>query len=316
MRRPRLPWIALFLGSLLAPLPARADDAAQADKLFKEARELMKAGRMADACPKLEASHRLDPGTGSAYRLGECYEEIGRFDEAWNLFTKAAELARNTKRRDRMGQAASRATALLPKIAFLTLSLLPEVQGNPTITVTCDGAVILPPNWGKPLSRMPGRHTIEVKAPDRVLWQKTIELAAGQSITAFMPPPGDPPGDRSAPPPDAARPKTQPFVIGGAVLASAGTLLGAGLAVASFMMASKRDKDSRATCETIPDCKYNYDEFYRVATANASFYTFIAAGTIGLITLIYGFASAEKKTPAAKTASRLIPTGTGIEVLW
>jgi hypothetical protein len=63
-----------------------AEDHAAADALYEEAGNLMKAGRFVDACPKLEASQRLDPGIGTTMRLGYCYEHVGRTASAWQAW--------------------------------------------------------------------------------------------------------------------------------------------------------------------------------------------------------------------------------------
>src|SRR5262249_24412526 len=63
---------------------ARAETPEQAaDRLFKEAEVLARAGRYAEACPKLEESERLDPGIGTQFNLADCYERTGRVAHAY-----------------------------------------------------------------------------------------------------------------------------------------------------------------------------------------------------------------------------------------
>ncbi len=45
------------------------DSKAVAEQLFNQARDLMKAGAFSEACPKLEASLKLDPATGTLFNL-------------------------------------------------------------------------------------------------------------------------------------------------------------------------------------------------------------------------------------------------------
>lgn len=69
--------------------PVRAEDpgnAAAAQGLFDEARALMAAGQAAEACPKLEESQRLDPGSGTLMNLARCYEQTNRIATAWSTY--------------------------------------------------------------------------------------------------------------------------------------------------------------------------------------------------------------------------------------
>src|SRR6185369_5679854 len=78
-----------------------ADRAARAQGLYDAAAELIKAGKFAEACPKLEESQRLDPAMGTQFFLAGCYEKTGRPTSAWSLFLEvaaAAKAAGNTVR--------------------------------------------------------------------------------------------------------------------------------------------------------------------------------------------------------------------------
>ena len=81
-RRPLVALVIALAAFATTSTPARADPAtvARAQALFDEALALMKAGKYAEACPKLEESDQLDPGMGTEYRLAECYESDGKND--------------------------------------------------------------------------------------------------------------------------------------------------------------------------------------------------------------------------------------------
>src|SRR5262245_59523757 len=78
---------------------AKSDDspADDARTLFLEARELVKSGDFAKACPKFEASLKLKAGVGTKFNLADCWEKIGRTASARELFLRVAEAAREAK---------------------------------------------------------------------------------------------------------------------------------------------------------------------------------------------------------------------------
>src|SRR4051812_16548065 len=94
--RYRLPaWLSSSI-IVLAAVPAFADgatDRPEAEALFDQGRRLLAAGNYAAACPKLEASNRLDPGIGTMLNLGDCYEKNGQTASGWAAFREAAAAA-------------------------------------------------------------------------------------------------------------------------------------------------------------------------------------------------------------------------------
>src|SRR5438034_1147130 len=82
----------LAIGLATAPARAQSSEAkAAAEASFEEARQLVLAGHFAEACPKLEASQRLDPAPGTELNLADCYEKTDRFASAWGMFQQAAD---------------------------------------------------------------------------------------------------------------------------------------------------------------------------------------------------------------------------------
>src|SRR5580692_8190115 len=116
----RTVFAALAAAVFLVVAPVRADptaeDRAAADALYDEAGKLMAQKRWAEACPKLEASQKLDPGIGTLLRLGYCYMYEGKTASAWSAFNDTEGMARKAgdKRAD---DAAKQAKLLLPKLS-------------------------------------------------------------------------------------------------------------------------------------------------------------------------------------------------------
>src|SRR5436305_1863991 len=77
-----------------------AQDVTGAQALFEEGRRLMAAGKYAEACPKLAASQKLDPGAGTLLNLASCYEKAGQNASSWATFKEAAAAARQSGHAD------------------------------------------------------------------------------------------------------------------------------------------------------------------------------------------------------------------------
>jgi hypothetical protein len=60
-----------------------SDTSATAEQLFDQGRELVKANKWAEACPKFEASLRYDLALGTRLNLATCYEHASTLLSAW-----------------------------------------------------------------------------------------------------------------------------------------------------------------------------------------------------------------------------------------
>jgi hypothetical protein len=183
--------VAAALGlaaALLVHAPAaraQGEDQAAARVLFEQGRSLMKAGRYAEACPKLEAARRLYISAGILLNLADCHEKIGRTASAWSEFGEAEAVAKRTNRDADADEAARRQTALEPKLARLTIGVAHAVPG---LSIERDGAPLAPAAWGAPLPVDPGPHEIRAQAEGFETWSKSVEIAAtGQAISLDVP---------------------------------------------------------------------------------------------------------------------------------
>lgn len=218
-----------------AALAQSSTDAAFAETLYRQGRDLMAQGKAAEACPKFAESQRLDPATGTLLNLAACYETVGRLASAWLAYTEAAVAARRDGRADRVNFAEQRITRLEPKLSRLTVvvSAGAEVEG---LEVRLNGALLGSASRGVPTPLDPGTYRIEATAPGKKRWSEQLVIGKDAAThTATVPPLEDAPLDSPDTPEAGAgggaplsgadelareRPLTTPiYLTGGATLA-------------------------------------------------------------------------------------------------
>jgi hypothetical protein len=181
-----------------------ADDVARAERLFEDAKKLVREGRHAEACVELEESERLDSALGTQFNLADCYEHTGRLARAWALFTRVGASAKAAGKRERERAAVDRASALEPKLARVTVSVKDAVPG---LDVRRDGVVWPRDAIGRSEVVDPGPVSITASAPGHREFATRFVIAAGQAraieIPALVP-------IASAPAPAAAAPAPAP----------------------------------------------------------------------------------------------------------
>jgi hypothetical protein len=180
--------------SVAAPA-ARAQSTSQsaaAQALFEQARQLMAEGRHSEACPKLEESQRLDPGSGTLLNLARCYEQAGLLASAWIRYLEAASAAEATGNAARVREARQRAETVRPRLPQLVITVAPEDHATAGLRVTRDDEDVGAAQWGSPIPIDPGEHTIIASAPGRVRWQQVVKISTEAStatvtIPALLP---------------------------------------------------------------------------------------------------------------------------------
>lgn len=171
----------------LAHAQAGAQERAVARGLFDQARELMQQGKYTEACPKLEESQRLDPGMGTQFNLGDCYEHVGRAASAWAQFLDVASAARAAGQNDREAVARERAKAIEPKVSKLLITV-PEGSRVDGLELKVDGMKLGQGMWGAPLPMDAGEHKVEASAPGKKPWlTKATVPPEGKSIAVTVP---------------------------------------------------------------------------------------------------------------------------------
>jgi hypothetical protein len=155
---------------------ARAQSA-EAEMLFREGRKLIKDGKIAVGCDKLEASEKLEESTGTLLNLGDCKEKLGKLASAWGAFTKAEAIAKRGGDDKRQAEAHRRAAAIEPRLAMLVIDVPQRVDG---LVVRRDGEVVDPAIWHVPVPVDPGTYKLVAEAPGFVAWRGEVSIDGGR----------------------------------------------------------------------------------------------------------------------------------------
>ncbi|WP_437667487.1 hypothetical protein [Sorangium sp. So ce1182] len=265
---------ALISGALPAQAEPSAAEKAAAEALFDGALDLMKQGRNAEACPRLEQSYRIDPGIGTLLYLAECYEKTGRTASAWATFRQAMSESRAAGQAERSRKAQARAARLEPLLSKLNVSVAAETAAIEGFSVRVDGKALERSLFGIAMPRDPGEIAIEASAPGHETWTTTVKLGDDKAeANVEVPPlkklaapataPAEPPGAAASPaepsaPPRAAAP---PAGSGGDTTRLIGLIVGGagvvGLGVGTFfgVKAISKNGDAEGYCKGGSTCE-------------------------------------------------------------
>jgi hypothetical protein len=158
--------------------PAAADNAVEAEQLFRDGRALLKAGKLAAACEAFEGSQRLEPGIATLLNLADCRERNQQLATAWSVYLQAASKARSDASASRLaGVARDRAAALEPRLSFLTIHVSDNSRVD-GLEILRNGVALDPAVWNRAIPVDGGHYLITGKAPGLEPWSHTVELQA------------------------------------------------------------------------------------------------------------------------------------------
>jgi hypothetical protein len=153
---------------------------AQAEVLFRQARDLLAAGKVAEACSAFEESQKLEPAVTTLLNLAGCRERLGQLATAWGLFLDVVRQTRST------GDAASqqlhdvaqaRAQKLEPRVSRLTINVPQKTQVD-GLEITRDRDRVDAGLWNRALPIDGGTYTVTARAPGANLWSTQVTVAA------------------------------------------------------------------------------------------------------------------------------------------
>ena len=167
---------ALVAAGILASGSFASAQSAEAEVLFREGKKLLKAGKLAAGCDKIEASERLESSVGTLLNLGDCRERLGRLASAWSAFRKAAAMAKRTGGdAKREQEALKRAQTLEPKLPTLVIQVGTRIEG---LVIKRDGEIVDPALWNTAVPVDPDSYDILVEAPGFKPWKSEVAITA------------------------------------------------------------------------------------------------------------------------------------------
>jgi hypothetical protein len=150
---------------------------ASADTLFREGRDLVKAGRWAPACDKFAESLSLEPATGTMMNLADCEERLGKLMSARMRWE---ELVRSLPRTGdpRRDHAQRRLEQVDARLSGLTIRLSRKAPAGTRILM--DSLPLGRDSVGRVLLLGPGDHVVSVDVPNRALRTYWVSLREGE----------------------------------------------------------------------------------------------------------------------------------------
>lgn len=164
--------------ALCATTSHAQSSSAEAETLFRQARELMAQKKYAEACAAFESSQRLDPTPTTMYSLAVCRELEGKLAYAWGVLIDFERQQRNATDAavvELRKKASDRAKALEPRLSKLTITV-PDESSAADLTIERDGAPADRGVWGRPLPIDGGSHTVTAKRPGYKDWSTTVTM--------------------------------------------------------------------------------------------------------------------------------------------
>ena len=233
-RRTGLSALPCLAALVLSASAARAEgDTAAAEALFQQAKGFAEAQQWAAACPKFEASYKLDKQLGTLMNLADCEEHVTRIATAWAHWGEAVELAEKTGDK-RASFATGRRAALTKRLPMIRIDVAEGGAGGApksTLAVYRDEVRVDPAAFGVPLPSDPGPHVVSVRRGTEVLSKQSVTATEAQTTPVALDLAAI---ERAAPPPAPGVTVVAPLgnqrVIGFAVIGVGGaTLLAAGI---------------------------------------------------------------------------------------
>jgi hypothetical protein len=293
---------------------------AQAETLFRQGRDLLQAGKTAEACAAFAESQKLEPAITTLINLAGCREKNGQLATAWGLFLEAERQTRGgdtATARQLHDVAADRAHKLEPRVSKLTVNV-PQTSMVDGLEITRGTERIDAAMWNRALPVDGGAYTIRAKAPGSSTWSTDVTVGGeADTKTVDIPDLRSLPRDLTArpvqpvppsPPPPVVPPSHGSYTLAIAVGAGSVALLGGGLGF-ELWGESKYDAAKTATVQTQRDALESAANTRRYAAEGL-----VVAGVVGAAATVWLVLRGHDDAPAHEARLAIVPTANGFAV--
>ncbi|MBC7976063.1 MAG: tetratricopeptide repeat protein, partial [Myxococcales bacterium] len=163
---------------------------AQAETLFRQGKNLMTSGKIAEACAAFDASQKLDPTIATLLNQASCREKNDQLATAWGLFLEAERQSRSST--DDAGRqlhrvATQHAAKLEPRLSTLTITVPVEnrVRG---LEILRNHEPVDAGAWNKALPVDGGTYKITARAPGNAEWSASVTVSAERDAKSIETP--------------------------------------------------------------------------------------------------------------------------------
>jgi hypothetical protein len=305
-----------------ADKPIGATATAESQALFDEGMGLAAAGKYGEACPKLEASMKIEPEIGTRFYLGDCYEHIGKLASAYALFRDVEESA---KKKDQKEAAHARAKTLEPRLVRVVVDVPDNVRKIPGLVVQRGDVTLSIGQLGTAVPIDPGTVAISATAPGKKRWEMSLAATKeGATLTVQAPMLEDATSGSTSPPltvSNTATPWSAQRIAGVTVAGFGLVATGIGSALGAVAIGKKNASDKDGHCDASVVCD---DAGLALrgegrAAGDASTGLFIAGGTLlaGGVVLFLTAPRSQDKKPEGPSVTAYVGAGAlGVRGKW
>ena len=156
----------------------------QADLLFEQGRDLLTAGKYAEACAAFDASQELEPSVSTRLNQANCREKNGQLATAWRLFVdteRQTRTAADASTRKLHGITVAHASRLGARLSTLTIQV-PQDRRVGGLEILRHGVRVEPDAWNAAVPVDGGTYTITARAPGRADWSITVTVGVERDL--------------------------------------------------------------------------------------------------------------------------------------